>query len=130
MKDHDKTLSEILKNEKIIDVERQVKSMGEVLNSFDSHITDLKNAVGLIPQLHKTMKDIVEVMNTTLGEELIETPNSNHNETKSSNEDTDIGEAVLEDTDVDEQENIHDVEPTKKTTKQRTSKRQTNRKKK
>jgi hypothetical protein len=131
MKDHDKTLSEISNSqEKIINIERQVKNMGEVLDSFDSHITELKTAMSLIPHLHKTMKDIVDVMNTTLGEELIETPKDDHNDTKNINEDTDIGEAVLEDTDVDDQDNIPNVEPKEKTTKQRISKRQTNRKKK
>jgi hypothetical protein len=132
MKEHDKTLYEIHDcQQQFKNVESEVKSMGEVLKSFDSHITDLKNAVYLIPQLHTTMEKIVQVMNATLGEDLIEPQDTNSNDTKNKKEDMSVGEELaLEDTDIEDQENVTDVEPTKKTSKQRTSKRQTNRKKK
>ena len=49
----------------------KVSELESVMKSFDGHITDMKGEIKLIPVLHKTMKEIVYVMNTTLGEELI-----------------------------------------------------------
>jgi dGTP triphosphohydrolase len=111
----------------ITEMKQEVKEMSDAMVSFDQHLTDLKNLLHLIPSLHNTMKDIVELMNMTLGENLLDVP--------------DIGETVAntttvvesgnpDDTDEGEAEFQDDPEQPKQTTKQRTSKRQANRKKK
>jgi hypothetical protein len=48
-----------------------VSELEAVVKSLDCHISDIKGEIKLIPRLHKTMNEIVYVMNSTMGEELI-----------------------------------------------------------
>jgi hypothetical protein len=48
-----------------------VSELEAVVKSLDCHISDIKEEIKLIPRLHKTMNEIVYVMNSTMGEELI-----------------------------------------------------------
>jgi hypothetical protein len=45
-----------------------VSELGAVVKSLDCHISDIKEEIKLIPHLHKTMNEIVYVMNSTMGE--------------------------------------------------------------
>jgi hypothetical protein len=107
-------------------VKEETKCLDSVLLSFDKHITDIHNAINIMPSLHKTMTDIVEVLNTTMGEELVEAPDVMNAKTNVEAIDMSIdrdSEQVEEIAHEDGEEQQHGKKP-------RASKRTTNRKKK